>query len=70
MYGEKNTINEIDSCTFINNTSPIGGSIYLTFPGSLNISRSIFINNSANLGAAIYFEQRSKFKFDEHLKLH
>ena len=53
LVGHDNTVLE---CTFINNTSPVGGALYLVNTGSkLVIRNSKFINNSAvRKGGAIY----------------
>lgn len=65
VYGNylknENVLNSIKKCLFFNNTSQAGGSIYLYFPGSLEIADCIFHYNQALLGAAIYFEQKSCF---------
>lgn len=49
------------NCKFVNNYSPIGGSIYLYFPGNLIIKNCLFVNNTAYYGSSIYFEQISYF---------
>ena len=51
--------NSIKNCTFINIMSPIGSSIYLSFPGNIEVSNCSFNNNYAQYGSAIYFIQES-----------
>ena len=52
----------ISNCTFTNNTSVKGGSIYSYFPGNLSIIDCNFSNNTASYGSSIYHEQECKIK--------
>ena len=62
VYGEENSNNSIEYCTFQNNyANSSGGGFYLLSPGNFGISNCLFLFNTAPYGSSIYYQENSDY---------
>ena len=64
IYGEENSNNSIEYCTFQNNYAySSGGGLYLFSPGIFRIFNCFFHSNTAPSGSSIYYQENCNYYF-------